>query len=188
MSAYLPTRSGATNEFKEALDLLDATLGLYGLDNDVYILGDLNADLGTEGGPQACTPHRIVGIQLLTAGRPTCLLLAYLPIRSGATDEFKEALDLLDATLGLYGLDNDVYILGDLNADLGTEGGPQACTPHRIVGIQLLTAGRPTCLLLAYLPIRSGATDEFKEALDLLDATLGLYGRIFIFFLDALST
>ena len=62
--------------------------------------------------------------QLLTAGCPTCLLSVYLPTRSRATDEFKEALDFLDATLGLYGLD-DVYILGDLNADLGTEGAPK---------------------------------------------------------------
>ena len=67
-----------------------------------------------------------------------CLLSVYLPKRSGATDEFKEALDLLDATLGLYGLDNDVYILGDLNADLGTEGGPQACTPANEHGRILL--------------------------------------------------
>ena len=74
----------------------------------------------------------------LTAGRPTCLLSVYFPTRSGATDEFKEALDLLDATLGLYGLDNDVYILGDLNADLGTEGGPQACTPANEHGRILL--------------------------------------------------
>ena len=64
-SVYLPTRSGATNEFKEALDLLDATLGFYSLDNDVYILGDLNADLGTEGGPQACTPANEHGHILL---------------------------------------------------------------------------------------------------------------------------
>ena len=81
--------------------------------------------------------HRIVGIQLLT-GHPTCLLSVYLPTRSGATDEFKEALDFLDATLGLYGLDNDVYILEDLNADLGTEGGPQACTPANEHGHILL--------------------------------------------------
>ena len=45
------------------------------------------------------------------------MLPIYLPTRSGNTD------DLLGATLSLYRLDNDVYILGDFNADLGTEGG-----------------------------------------------------------------
>ena len=69
--------------------------------------------------------HRINVIQLLTSGRPTCFLSVYLPTRSENTDDFKEGLDLLDATLSLYGLDNE----GDFNADLGTEGGPQACTP-----------------------------------------------------------
>ena len=45
---------------------------------------------------------------------------------------------LLGATLSLYRLDNDVYILGEFNADLGTEGGPQACTPVNEQGHILL--------------------------------------------------
>jgi len=65
LSIYLPTRAEATDEFKEALYLLDATLGLCGLDSDVYILGDLNADLGTEGSPQAGKPaneHNLISL------------------------------------------------------------------------------------------------------------------------------
>ena len=65
LSVYLPTRTGNADDFKEALDLLDATLSLYRLNNDVYILEDFNADLGAEGGLRACTPANEQGRFLL---------------------------------------------------------------------------------------------------------------------------
>ena len=68
---------------------------------------------------------------------PICLP----PPRTGNSDDFKEALDLLDATFSLYKLDNDVYVLGNFNADLRTEGGSQVCTP----------ANEQGCILLRYL-------------------------------------
>ena len=73
--------------------------------------------------------HRVVGIQIRTATRPLCILSAYLPTRSGCTDDFRECLDQIDSILEVYGLDNDIIIIGDLNADLGPDGGPMACTP-----------------------------------------------------------
>ena len=66
------------------------------------------------------------------------MLPIYLPTRSGNTDDFKEALDLLDVTLSLYRLNNDVYILGEFNADLVTEGGLRACSPVNEQGRILL--------------------------------------------------
>ena len=123
--------------------------------------------------------HRIVGIQLLTASRPTCLLSVYLPTRSGATDEFKEALDLLDATLGLYGLDNEVYILGDLNADLGTEGGPQAYTPaneHSPILLRYLRRWKYLSYYLHLSPSQPTHTYESEAhgTLSTIDHFLGL--------------
>ena len=70
--------------------------------------------------------------------RMPSMLPIYLLTKSGNTDDFKEALDLLDATLSLYRLDNDVYNLGEFNADLVTEGGPRACTPVNEQGRILL--------------------------------------------------
>ena len=70
--------------------------------------------------------HRVVGIQIRTSTRPLCILSVYLPTCTGCTDDFRECLDQVDSILEVYGLDNDVI---DLNADLGAEGGPMACTP-----------------------------------------------------------
>lgn len=71
---------------------------------------------------------RIAGIKVNTAGRPTCFLSVYLPTRAGCTDDFKEQLDYIDACLGRLSLDNNVIIMGDLDADPGSEGGPLATT------------------------------------------------------------
>ena len=71
---------------------------------------------------------RLVAIQLLNLHRPICLLAVYLPSRSGGTDVFKDSLDYVDSVLGQLCLDNDVCILGDFNADPGSEGGPLATT------------------------------------------------------------
>ena len=54
------------------------------------------------------TTHKIVEIQLLTQ------FSVYHPTRSGAMGDFREALDQLDAALGLYGLDSDVFVMGGL--------------------------------------------------------------------------
>ena len=73
--------------------------------------------------------HRVVGISLQAQPRPICLLSVYLPMRTGCTDIFKESLDYLDSMINLLGYENDVFILGDMNADLGLSGGPMASTP-----------------------------------------------------------
>ena len=68
--------------------------------------------------------HRIVGIQIQTSSRPLCILSVYLPTRSGCTDEFRECLDQIDSILEVHGLDSDIIIMGDMNADMGPDGGP----------------------------------------------------------------
>ena len=68
--------------------------------------------------------HRVVGLQLNTQPLPICFLGVYLPSRSGCTDEFKECLDYLDSLVNLLGFDNEVVILGDINADPGIHGVP----------------------------------------------------------------
>ena len=50
-------------------------------------------------------------------------------MRTGCTDIFKESLEYLDSMINLLGYENDVFILGDMNADLGLTGGPMASTP-----------------------------------------------------------
>ena len=55
LSVYLPTRTGCTDIFKESLDYLDSMINLLSFDNDVFILGDINADLGPGRGPMAST-------------------------------------------------------------------------------------------------------------------------------------
>ena len=72
--------------------------------------------------------HRVVGISLQAQPRPICLLSVYLPTCTGCTDIFKESLDYLDSMINLLGYENDVFILGDMNADLGLTGGPMAST------------------------------------------------------------
>lgn len=57
-----------------------------------------------------------------------CFFSVYLPSRSGCTDVFRESLDYLDSLINLYGIDNDIVVLGDFNADLGLHGGPMATT------------------------------------------------------------
>ena len=52
ISVYLPSRSGCTDIFREALD---ATISLLAPDSDVIIMGDFNADLGRYGGPMSRT-------------------------------------------------------------------------------------------------------------------------------------
>ena len=71
---------------------------------------------------------RVVGIRLVTADHPICFLSVYLPTRTGCTDDFKECMDYLDAVLGRLSFDNDVIIMGDLNADPGSEDGPLSST------------------------------------------------------------
>ena len=81
---------------------------------------------------------RVVGIRLVTADRPICFLPVYLPTRTGCTDDFKECMDYLDAVLGRLSFDNDVIIMGDLNADPGSEGGPLSSTSTNEQGRILL--------------------------------------------------
>jgi hypothetical protein len=81
---------------------------------------------------------RVVGIKLDTADRPICFLSVYLLTRTGCTDDFKECLDYLDAVLGRLAFDNDVIIMGDLNADPGSEGGPLSSTSSNEQGRILL--------------------------------------------------
>ena len=50
-------------------------------------------------------------------------------MRTGYTDIFKESLDYLDSMINLLGYENDVFILGDMNTDLGLSGGPMTSTP-----------------------------------------------------------
>ena len=82
--------------------------------------------------------ERVVGIRLVTADRPICFLSVYLPTRTGCTDDFKECMDYLDAVLGRLAFDNDVVIMGDFNADPGSEGGPLSSTPTNEQGRILL--------------------------------------------------
>lgn len=85
------------------------------LDNVIKKLPDLSND-------------RCVTIQLQSSPRPTCILSTYLPCRSGCTDAFKEALDYIDSIVMHLSFDNNVVILGDLNADPGPAGGPLSST------------------------------------------------------------
>ena len=55
ISVYLPSRSGCTDIFREALDQLDATISLLPPGSDIIIMGDFNADLGQYGGPMSKT-------------------------------------------------------------------------------------------------------------------------------------
>ena len=56
ISVYLPSRSGCTDKFKEALDQLEGALMLLPEGADVVIMGDFNADLGHLGGPMSHSP------------------------------------------------------------------------------------------------------------------------------------
>jgi len=54
---------------------------------------------------------------------PVCFFFIYLPTSS---DAFKESLDYLDSLIGLFGYENNVVILGDINADPVPAGGTMA--------------------------------------------------------------
>ena len=95
---------------------------------------------------------RCSGLQLALTSRPLCLsythyvnspkhrnrnqnppapihvFSVYLPSRSGCTDAFREALDLLNATMDTLPSISYTIILGDLNADPGSHGGPLSTT------------------------------------------------------------
>ena len=91
--------------------------------------------------------HRVIGIQLLSLPRPTCFLSVYLPSRSGCTDDFKEALDYIDAVINTYGFDNDIVIL-DMNADIDSSAEPTTSPSEQ------------GCILSAYLA-RCNITYQF---------------------------
>ena len=81
---------------------------------------------------------RVVGIRLVIVDHPICFPSVYLPTRTGCTDDFKECIDYLDAVLDRLSFDNDVIIMGDLNADPGSEGGPLSSTSANEQGRILL--------------------------------------------------
>ena len=80
--------------------------------------------------------------------------------------------------LAICGLENDVYILGDLNADLGTEGGPQACTlanEHGRILLQYLHRWKYLSYHLHFSPTQSTHTYESEAhgSLSTIDHFLG---------------
>ena len=48
----------------------------------------------------------------------------------------------------------------------------------RVVSIKLNTINRPVCFFASYLPTRSGGTDDFKAAMDFLDACRDQLARL----------
>ena len=54
-SVYLPSRSGCTDVFREALDNLNATMNSLPSISNTVVLGDFNADPGCHGGPLSTT-------------------------------------------------------------------------------------------------------------------------------------
>ena len=141
-------------------------------------LMDSSAQVGQGIAPPMPTTHRIVGVQLLSQGRPTCIFSIYLPTRSGAIEEFREALDQLGAALGLYGLDSDVFVMGDFNADLGRDGGIKVCTQVNEQGRILLwyISKWNYCSYQLYLsPSQPTATyeSEAHSSLSMIDHLLG---------------
>ena len=141
-------------------------------------LMDSPAQVGQGIAPPMPTTQRIVGVQLLSQGRPTCIFSVYLPTRSGAIEEFREALDQLGAALGLYGLDSDVFVMGDFNADLGRDGGIKVCTQVNEQGRILLRYIRKWnyCSYQLYLsPSQPTATyeSEAHSSLSMIDHLLG---------------
>ena len=55
-SVYLPSRTGCTDSFKEALDTLQVIKEKFNPSGLLIFAGDLNADPGTSGGPVSTTP------------------------------------------------------------------------------------------------------------------------------------
>ena len=74
---------------------------------------------------------RVVSITLNMKNRPVCFFASYLPTRSGGTDDFKAAMEFLDAGLEINSHYSDVLTLG---ADPGTVGGPLSSIPHNEQG------------------------------------------------------
>ena len=81
--------------------------------------------------------NMVAAIQVRTVPRPLCILSVYLPSWLHG-QIFKEALDFLDSAIEVLSTDNDVIILGDLNADPGDKGGPNSTTPVNEQGSILL--------------------------------------------------
>ena len=77
--------------------------------------------------PIVSTPS-LLGIHLSLPLYSLYLISVYLPSRSGCTDDFKESLDQLDATLQILPPSANVIVMGDFNADIGAAGGPKAST------------------------------------------------------------
>ena len=69
--------------------------------------------------------HRMIGIEIQLYPVPVFVFSVYLPSRSGCTDE---SLDQLDTVLGPLPPLSDIIILGDFNADPGSQGGPLSTT------------------------------------------------------------
>ena len=55
-SVYLPSRTGCTDSFKEALDTLQVIKEKFNPSGLLIFAGDLNADPGASGGPVSTTP------------------------------------------------------------------------------------------------------------------------------------
>ena len=72
--------------------------------------------------------HQSIGIEIKIPPAPIHVFSVYLPSRSGCTDAFREALDLLNATMDTLPSISYTIILGDLNADPGSPGGPLSTT------------------------------------------------------------
>lgn len=70
--------------------------------------------------------NRVLGVMLQTSTLPVCFFFIYLPTCS---DAFKESLDYLDSLIGLFGYENNVVILSDINAEPGPAGGTMATSP-----------------------------------------------------------
>ena len=86
--------------------------------------------------PIVSTPS-LLGIHLSLPHYSLYLISVYLPSRSGCTDDFKESLDQLDATLQILPPAANVIVMGDFNADIGAAGGPKASTSANEQGKQL---------------------------------------------------
>lgn len=75
--------------------------------------------------PMMSSPRsdRIVDIRIKAKPINFIIFSVYLPARSGSTEGFRDLLDLVDAAI-LHYCGEMVVIAGDLNADLGSLGGP----------------------------------------------------------------
>lgn len=67
--------------------------------------------------------ERIIGIRLHCQPSDIIIFSVYLPSRSGATDPFRDSLDVIDSALNTY-TDCITIVMGDFNADPGTKTSP----------------------------------------------------------------